>query len=63
MDLPETGNYRITVDFDAKTVKIIALGEIIEIDKLYLAGSAVTGEDIEVARTLEMTTCMHLKVN
>lgn len=51
--LPETGNYRITVDFDAKTVKIIALGEIIEIDKLYLAGSAVTGEDIEVARTLE----------
>lgn len=51
--LPEAGNYRITIDFDTKTVKIVVIGEIIEVDKLYLVGSAVTDEDVEAIRTLE----------
>lgn len=52
--LPEDGAYRITLDFDTKTVKIVSLGEVLEIGNLYLAGSAVSSEeDVEVTQTLE----------
>jgi len=44
--------YRVTVNLTAKTVTIIPAGDIIEVDKIYLAGTSV-GDDIEVAQTLE----------
>lgn len=51
--IPEDANYRITANLEAKTVKIVPAGSIIELDKLYLSGSAVGGDDIEIERTLE----------
>lgn len=51
--IPESGNYRITVNLEARTVKIVAAGSVIELDKLYLSGTAVGGEDVEIERTLE----------
>lgn len=52
-NVTEADNYRVTVNFANQTVMIIAAGDIIEVDKIYLAGTAVTGEDVEVTRTLE----------
>lgn len=51
--IPADGNYRLTVNLNARTVKIADAGSIIEMDKLFLSGSAVGGEDIEVAPALE----------
>lgn len=51
--IPEAGNYRITVNLEAHTVKIVPAGSIIEMDKLYMSGSAAGSEDIEITRTLE----------
>lgn len=52
-NVTEADNYRVTVNLANKTVTIIASGDIIEVDKIYLAGTAVTGEDVEVVQTLE----------
>lgn len=51
--IPETANYRITINLDNRTVKIVNAGEIIELDKLYLAGSAVGSDRIEMVKCLE----------
>lgn len=51
--IPEDGNYRITVNIGARTVKIIEVGSVIELDHLYMAGSAVGTEEIEVSPALE----------
>lgn len=51
--IPEEGNYRITANLEARTVKIVPAGSIIEIDKLYMSGAAVGAEDVEIERTLE----------
>lgn len=51
--IPEDGNYRITVNLEARTVKIVPAGSVIEIDKLFMSGSAAGAEDIEITRTLE----------
>lgn len=51
--IPESGNYRITVNLEARTVKIVPAGSIIELDKLFMSGSAAGAEDIEIERTLE----------
>ena len=48
----EANNYRVTVNFATKTVSIIPAGDILELEKLYLAGSAVDSE-IEMTQTLE----------
>ena len=45
--------YRVTVNFDNKTVTIIPTSEIVEIEKIYLGGSAAPEAEIEVAQTLE----------
>ncbi len=45
--------YRVTVNFDTKTVTIIPTSEIVEIEKIYLGGSAAPEAEIEVAQTLE----------
>lgn len=51
--IPEAGNYRVTVNLESRTVKIVAAGSVIELDKLYMSGAAVGGDDIEIERTLE----------
>lgn len=51
--IPEAGNYRITANLEARTVKIVPAGSIIELDKLFMSGPAAGGEDIEIERTLE----------
>lgn len=51
--IPETANYRITVNLNNRTVKIVNAGTFIELDKLYLAGSAVGSERIEMTQCLE----------
>lgn len=51
--IPETANYRITVNFNNRTVKIVNAGTFIELDRLYLAGNAVGSEMIEMTQCLE----------
>ena len=51
--IPADDEYRVTVNMDAETVTIIPTSSIVEIDKIYLAGTAAPGEEIEVAQTLE----------
>lgn len=50
--IKEAGKYRVNVNFASKTVTIIPAGDVIDVEKIYLAGSAVDGE-IEVVQTLE----------
>lgn len=49
----QEGNYRVTVNLDNHTVKIVNVGEVIELDNLYLAGNATNGEEIEMIPCLE----------
>lgn len=51
--IPADDEYRVTVNLDAKTVTIIPTSSIVEIDKIYLAGTAAPEAEIEVAQTLE----------
>lgn len=51
--IPSADDYRVTVNFDTQTVAIIPTSNIVEIDKVYLAGTAVAEADVEVAQTLE----------
>ncbi len=54
--IPENDTYRVTIDFSQKTVTIVPAGDIIDVDKIYLAGTAVNGLDeaeTEVTKTLE----------
>lgn len=54
--IPAATAYRVTVNFAAKTVTIIDAASIIEIDKIFLAGSATAGLDaaaLEVKPTFE----------
>ena len=48
----EAGDYRVSVNFANRTVSVISASDILEFDKLYLAGTAI-GNEIELARTLE----------
>lgn len=49
----KSDNYRVTINFNTQTVSAIPTSEIFEVDKIYLAGSAVGQEQVEVAATLE----------
>ena len=54
--IPEEDNYRVTINFSNQTVTIMPAGDIIEVDKIYLAGTATNGltdEEKEVTQTLE----------
>ena len=51
--IPADGNYRITIDINKKTVKIVEAGSIIELDHLYMSGAAVGADDVEIEQTLE----------
>lgn len=50
--ISKAGKYRVTVNFAAKTVTIVPSGDILDIEKIYLAGSAI-GDDLEISQTLE----------
>ncbi len=51
--IPEAGNYRVQVNLEARTARIVPAGSIIELDKLYMAGSAVGSEEVEIEQTME----------
>lgn len=51
--ISEAGNYYVTIDFSSKTVSILPAGDVVEVNNIYLAGSAVEGREIEVKQTLE----------
>lgn len=51
--ISEDETYRVTVDLNKKTVKIVVAGAVLDIDQLFLSGSAVGSDDIEIVRTLE----------
>lgn len=50
--IPEADTYRITINMNNRTVKIVAAGAVVEADQVFLAGSAV-GEQVEMTQTLE----------
>lgn len=49
----KAGNYRITVNMNTHKVKIVEEGAVVEVDQMYMAGSAVGAGQIELAQTLE----------
>ena len=51
--IPSAATYRVTVNMSKKTVKIVEAGAVVEADQVFLAGSAVGEEQIEVAQALE----------
>lgn len=51
--IPSEGTYRITVNMSKQTVKIIEAGSVVEADQIFLAGSAVGADQIEMTQTLE----------
>lgn len=52
-NVTEADTYRVTINFETKTVTFMKAADILEVDKIYLAGTAATGTDIEVTQTLE----------
>ena len=50
--VPTSEDYRVTLNFETKTISIVPVSSIMEVDKLYMAGTAL-GEEVEVTRTLE----------
>lgn len=46
-------SYRVTLNFANQTVSIIPLADIFELDKLFLAGSAIGAEPVEIQPCLE----------
>ena len=51
--IPEDNDYRVTINLDTRTVKIVPSGSVIELDALFMAGSATGEEEIEIQRMLE----------
>lgn len=51
--IPSAATYRVTVNMSKRTVKIVEAGAVVEADQIFLAGSAVGGEQLEMAQTLE----------
>lgn len=50
--VPAAEDYRVTLNVEAKTVSIVPLASIMEVDRLFMSGSALS-EEVEVTRTLE----------
>lgn len=51
--IPEEDTYKITVNLRTQTVRIISATSLVALDKLYMAGSAVGSENIEMTQCLE----------
>lgn len=52
-NVTEADTYRVTINFETKTVTFMKAADILEVDKIYLDGTAAKGTDIEVTKTLE----------
>ncbi|MGM9768965.1 MAG: SusE domain-containing protein [Candidatus Cryptobacteroides sp.] len=50
--IPSAEPYRVTLNMDSRTVTIVAQADILEIDKIFLSGSALE-EEIEFEQTIE----------
>ena len=50
--VPTSEDYRVTLNIESRTVSIVPLASIMEIDRLYMTGSALA-EEVEVQKTLE----------
>ncbi|MBQ9893038.1 MAG: SusE domain-containing protein [Bacteroidales bacterium] len=51
--IPAADNYRVTINFNTRTVTVIPTSEIFEVDRIFLAGSAAPKDSLEVVPTLE----------
>lgn len=51
--IAEDADYRVTVNLNNRTVKIVRAGSVIELDQLMMEGSAVGSEGIEMVRCYE----------
>ena len=51
--IPAADNYRVTINFNTRTVTVIPTSEIFEVDRIFLAGSATPKDSLEVVPTLE----------
>ena len=49
----EADNYRVTLNFNNQTVTVVPTSQIFEVDKIYIAGTAVGDEQMEILPTLE----------
>ena len=52
-NITEADSYRVSLNFSNRTVSVIKTSEIMEVDKLFMSGTAVGASEIEVAQTLE----------
>ena len=51
--IPEADTYRITVNLAEHTVRIVEAGAVVDVDQMFMAGTAVGDEQIEIKQTLE----------
>lgn len=51
--IPSAGNYRVTVNMSKQTVKIVEAGAVVEADQIFMAGTAIGSEQVEIKQTLE----------
>lgn len=51
--VPKAETYRITVNLREHTVRIVEAGAVVDVDQMFLAGTAVGDEQVEIKQTLE----------
>lgn len=51
--IPEADTYKITVNLRTHKVRILSTSNIVSLEKLYMAGSAVGSENVEISQCLE----------
>lgn len=51
--VPEADTYRVTVNLREHTVRIVAAGAVVDVDQMFLAGTAVGNDQVEIKQTLE----------
>lgn len=52
-NITEADSYRVSLNFSNRTVSVIKTSDIMEIDRLFMSGTAVGTEDVEITQTLE----------
>lgn len=52
-NITESDSYRVSLNFSNHTVSVIKTSEIMEVDKIFMSGSAAGAAEIEVTQTLE----------
>lgn len=51
--IPAVDTYRVTVNLAEHTVRIVAAGAVVDVDQMFMAGTAVGDEQIEIKQTVE----------